>query len=252
MPVVNKQKDWFWLLLNIVLVVVVLAGLASLKALYRYSKSLPASRTITVSAEGKTVVLPDIASFYFSVVNEGSDPEKIAEKNNVVINEALGFVKEEGVEDKDIKTTGYDLSPRYEYDEKRKTSFISGYRLTQTVTVKIRDFTKISKILGVLPGFGINQIGSLSFSVDEPDVYLNEAREQAFKKARAKAEAMARQNGTKIKRVVTFSEFGGGYPPIPIFAKAEIGGFGGDVVAPRIEPGSQEVAVNVSVTYEIW
>jgi uncharacterized protein YggE len=250
MPVVNKQKDWFWLILNIALAVVILLGLASLQVIYRYGKSLPASRTITVSAEGKTVVLPDIASFSFSVVNEGSDPEKIAEKNNVVINEALGFIKEKGVEDKDIKTSGYDLSPRYEYDEKRKTSFISGYRLTQTVTVKIRDFSKISQILGALPGFGINQIGSLSFSVDDPDVYLNKAREQAFQKARVKAEAMAKQNKTKIERVVTFSEFSGGYP-MPIFAKATTNEFNGAAVSPQIEPGSQEVTVNVSVTYEI-
>lgn len=252
MPKTEKSKDWFWLLLNVVLVVLVLAGLVSLKTLYRYGKSLPVSRTITVSAEGKTAVLPDIASFTFSVVAEGKDPDAVAKENNEKINQALSFVKEQGVADKDIKTIGYDLSPVYDYDKDRRTSFISRYRLTQTISVKIRDFSKIGNILGALPGFGINQIGSLSFSVDEPDVYLNQAREQAFQKARAKAEAMAKQNKTRIARVVTFSEFSGGYPPFPIFAKAEIGGFGGDIVAPRIEPGSQEVTVNVSVTYEIW
>lgn len=239
------------MILNIVLVVLVLLGLSSLKALYSYGKSLPASRTITISAEGKTVVLPDIATFFFSVVNEGSNPEILVEKNNTVINKALEFVKGEGVEVKDIKTTGYDLSPRYEYDEKRRTSFISGYRLSQTVTIKLRDFTKISRILAALPSFGINQIGSLTFGVDEPDTYLNEAREQAFQKARAKADAMAKQNNVRIRKVITFSEFNGGYPR-PMYAKAEMDSFGGGVATPpQIEPGSQEVTVNVSVTYEI-
>ena len=247
---IQKQKDWFWMILNVVLVVLILLGLSSLKALYSYGKSLPASRTITISADGKAVVLPDIATFFFSVVNEGNDPEELSAKNNEIINEALGLVKKEGVEDKDIKTTSYDLSPRYNYDEKRRTNFIDGYRLSQTITVKIRDFSKISKILAALPGLGINQIGSLSFGVDEPDTYLNEAREQAFQKAREKADAMAKQNHVRIKKVITFSEFTGGYPR-PMYAKAEIGGFGGDIVAPQIEPGSQEVTVNVSVTYEI-
>lgn len=240
-------------MLDVALVVVVIFGLLAAKALWRYGQSVFPARTISVSAEGKVVVIPDIAKLFFSVVSEGSDPAKIQEDNNKKINSAIEFVKKEGVDLKDIKTAGYNISPRYEYDEKKRTSFISGYTLTQTVSLKIRDFSKIGKIIGALPGLGINQIESLSFDIDDPDKFLNEARKEAFEKARAKADVMAAQNGVKIRRVINFNEFGGGYP-IPYFAKAEVGGgLGGAVSAPPvIEPGSQEVTAQVNVTYEIW
>lgn len=246
-------KHWFWSLLNLTLVVAVLLGAVALKALYRYQGSLYPSRTINVSATGEAVAVPDIAQFSFSVVTEGESPEDVARENTLIMNAAIDFVKKQGVEDEDIKTSGYNLAPRYEYDRNRRQSFITGYTLTQTVSVKIRDFAKIGEILGALPGFGINQVSSLSFDIDDPDKLLNEAREEAFNKAREKAETMAEQNGVKIKRVVTFFESQGGYPPIPVYREAAFG-MGGDFAtapAPSVEPGSQELTVNVSVTYEI-
>jgi uncharacterized protein len=249
----ENAKNWFWGLLNGVLVVGMLLGLVGLQALYKYQRSLYPARTINVSAVGEANVSPDVATLSFSVVSEGEDPEEIATENNEKINEAVEFVKSEGIEAQDIRTTGYNLSPRYEYDEKLRRSFITGYTLTQTVQVKVRDFEKVGTILGRLPELGINQIGSLQFDIDDPEVYLNRARKEAFDKARVKAELMAGQNGVKLGRVVNFSEYQSGPPgPIPYYAEAF--GRGGDVAAvsaPKIEPGSQEVTVSVSVTYEI-
>ncbi len=158
------------------------------------------------------------------------------------------------MEAKDIKTAGYNLNPRYEYNDKTRKSFISGYTLTQTVFVKIRDLAKVGKILSGLPSKGINDISGLSFSIDDPDKFLNEARKEAFEKAMVKAKEMAGYNGVKIRRVVSFNEYGGGYP-ISLYSK-EAFGRGGDLGSPAplptIESGSQEVTVNVNVTYEIW
>ncbi len=249
----ENLKNWFWGLLNGVLAVAILLGLFGLQALYKYQRSLYSARTISVSAVGEANVAPDVAALSFSVVSEGENPEEIAVENNEIINEAIDFVKSEGVEAKDIRTTGYNLSPRYEYDEKLRRSFIVGYTLTQTVQVKVRDFEKVGAILGKLPELGINQIGSLQFDIDDPEVYLNRARKEAFEKARVKAELMAGQNGVKLRRVVNFSEYQSGPPvPLPYYSEAAFGR-GGDVAlsAPKIEPGSQEVTVTVSVTYEI-
>jgi uncharacterized protein YggE len=250
----DSVKNWFWILLNAVLVVAVLLGFSVMLNLWKQNKALFPARNISVNAEGKQVVVPDIATLSFSVVSEGADPGKIQEDNTKKINAAIDFLKKEGVEAKDIKTTGYNLSPRYEYDERRRRSEIVGYTLVQSVEVKIRDFAKISKILAALPDLGINQINGVNFGVDDPEKFLNLAREEAFSKARAKAEAMAKQNGVRIKRVITFNEYGGGYP-IPFFERAV--GIGGDFdvpapLPPVIEPGTQEVTVNVNVVYEIW
>ncbi len=248
------SKRVFWILLNVLLVVASILGLMWAKSVWISSNATVPSRTINITAEGKTLVAPDIAQFSFSVVAEGKDPEKLATDNTAKMNAAIDFVKSQGVEAKDIKTAGYNLSPKYDYDRKTGRSFINGYTLTQTVFVKVRDFAKVGKLIGSLPTYGINDISSLTFDIENPDKFLNEARRQAFEKARAKADAMAKQNGVRISRVINFYESSGGYPR-PYFAEAYAkgGGMGGPVLAPTpaIEPGSQEVTVNVSVTYEI-
>lgn len=249
----ENAKNWFWSLLNGLIAVAILLGLVGLQAVYKYQRSLYPARTISVSAIGEASVAPDVATLSFSVVSEGADPEKIAVENNETINKAIDFVKGEGVEAKDIMTTGYNLSPRYEYDERLRRSFIVGYTLTQTIQTKIRDFEKIGAILGKLPELGINQIGSLQFDIDDPEVYLNRARKEAFDEARVKAELMASQNKVRLGRVVNFSEYQSGPPvPLPYYSEAAFGR-GGDAAlsVPKIEPGSQEVTVTVSVTYEI-
>lgn len=240
----------FWWILDALLVVLILVGFAGARFLREEAATLP-GRTITVSAEGKALAVPDIAQLSFSAVSEGKDPKALQDENTVRMNQAIEFVRSEGVPAKDIKTTGYALSPRYDYDRFSGKSSIFGYSLTQTVSVKIRDFAHIGSILGELPRRGINQIESFNFAVDDPEKHLTEARREAFLNAREKAEAMAGANGVRIARVVTFSESGGGFPP-PYLAMER--GAAVDAQAaplPRVEPGSQELKVQVSITYEI-
>lgn len=216
----------------------------------KLGESLMPSRTISVSAEGKITVEPDIAKLSFSVVSEGIDPEALAQDNIKKMNSAIDFIKSQGVDSKDIKTVQYDLSPRYEYDEKSRKSFISGYQMTQTILVKIRDLVKPAKILSGLPELGINQINSISFDIDEPEKYLAEARNQAFAKAGQKAEQMAKTNNVKLGKIINFSEYQAG-GPILYYETLGLGGAGAVKAAPSIQPGSQEVTVSVSITYEL-
>ena len=217
----------------------------------RYMDSLYPSRTINVSAEGKVTVSPDVAKFSFSVVNEGSDPAKIANDNNAKINKAIDFIKSQGVDAKDIKTISYSLDPNYVYDEKTRRQYLSGYKLTQTVQVKVRDLNKVAVVLAGLPELGINQIGSISFEVDDQEKFLKEARDKAFDKAKTKALEMANKNGVSIRKVINFSEYQNG--PIPYYGAEKAMGMGGAIssVAPSIQPGTQEITVNVNITYEI-
>ncbi len=246
-----KDKKYLQISIISVLVVASLLGLYGIWYLKLSANSLPANRTITVSAEGKSTISPDLARLSFAVISEGKDPEILQSDNAKKMSASIDFVKSEGIDAKDIQTTNYNLQPRYEYDEKKRTSFISGYTLSQTVNVKIRDFTKISPILGKLPSLGINQINGVNFEVENPDKYLNVAREEAFQKAFAKAAAMARQNKVKIGRVITFSEGYGGGIYYPRAMEAVAYGKGGGDIVPPIEPGSEDISVNVSVTYEL-
>lgn len=247
----DNIKQLFWILLNLTLVVVILVGF-SLSGVLRNQVSQ--ARTISVSAEGKVKAVPDIAMVSFSVVSEGKDPKVLQEENTRKMNAAIAFVKAQGIPEKDIQTQQYSLNPNYRWIPEMNKQQWDGYTLTQSVTVKIRDFAKVSSVLAGLPGLGVNQLSGPNFQVEDPEKYLNDAREEAFMKARAKVDAMARQNGVHIRRVVTFSEGGGSYPIMYDMAmKAEVGGMGGAPLPPQptIQPGEQDVTVQVSVTYEI-
>lgn len=247
-----SSKNLFWSLVNLALIVVLIFGLKGL-VFREYTRI---ERIIVVSGEGKITATPDIARISFSMVTEGKNPETIQAENTRKMNAAIAFLKEQGIAEKDIKTSNYSLYPKYDYsrppiilypDGSRQE--IIGYTLTQSVAVKVRDLGKVGKIFSGLTAQGINQIDSLSFDIDDQENVISEARDQAFQKAREKAEAMARSNGVRLGRVVTFAESQSGWPG-PIYLEA---GKGGDAItpAPQIEPGSQEVTVNVSVTYEI-
>ena len=215
----------------------------------KYADSLYSARTINVSAEGKIEVSPDIASLSFSVISEGTSTEDIYTDNTDKMNATVEFIKSEGIEEKDIKTTQYSLSPKYEYDEETRKTFISGYTLTQTVSVKVRDLTKVAEVLGGLPPLGINQIGNVSFTVENQEQYLTEARNQAFKKAKIKALQMASANGTVLGKIIGFSEYQGS----TYYPKGAVLGMGGEgsVSLPQIEPGTQEISIQVNITYAL-
>ena len=217
----------------------------------RYMDSLYTARTISVSAEGKVEASPDTANFSFSVVSESSSSETISADNINKMNAAIEFIKSKGIDEKDIKTTGYNLSPKYEYNKDKKQTFISGYTLTQTVSVKVRDLTKVAEVLGGLPGLGVNNISDISFTIDDSEQYLTQARNQAFEKAKIKASQMASVNGVALGGIINFSE----YQSSAYYYKGAALGMGGGEAAsipvPQIQPGTQEINVQVNITYAL-
>ena len=246
-----KKEDIIYSWSRIVFMWAGVVGVVSLACAARsWSSSIAPSRTIMASAEGTAIVKPDIAIVSFSVISEGKNATTIQDDNTHKMNEAVALVKSFGVDPRDIQTSSYDLSPKYRYEQKSGISSIEGYQITQTVTVKVRNLDNAAKIVGGLPGVGVNQISGPSFGVEDVDSYLASARAEAFAKARAKAEALAKAAGVSIGKVVTFSESSGGGYPSPMYAKA--GGMGRDMVSmPEFQPGSEEAKVTVSVTFEI-
>lgn len=271
-------------------VAVLIFAYAAVSYVNSYGKSIQPSsfRSFSVTAEGKTVSIPDVAAFSFTVLTEGGkDLAGLQAKNTESMNNAIDFVKGQGVEIKDIKTSYYNVNPRYEnyscYDKpvdeiydggdltahsvatppvapgSQKTvntcppPAIVGYTITQSVDVKIRDFKKISDIMSGVVTNGANQVGSLSFTTDDPTAVQDEARAEAIAKAKVKAEAMAKAGGFRIGRLLGITD--GGYSPYSYRSYDSYGvSAESKVVAaptPTIEPGSQETTINVTLQYEI-
>jgi len=249
-----------------IIIGILLFAIVALQYVDSYSKSIEPSsfRSFSVSGEGKSVAIPDIAEFSFSVITQGGTDIETLERENVEkTNAAIDFVKANGVEDKDIKTQNFRLEPRYQHFSCPRSFFeeakpcppseIVGYTVAQSVLVKVRDFGTIGKILSGVVQEGANSVSQLAFTLDDRDAKETEARTEAIKKAQEKARAIAEAGGFKIGRLLSIQE--GGSPVFPPYAYIESldRGTGGGLSAPvpSIEPGSQEVKVNVVLRYEI-
>src|SRR3990167_9123355 len=115
----TKIKDYLGMA---IIVGVLAAGYASLSYVNTYSKIAEPSafRQFSVNGEGKEVVIPDVAQFTFSVITEGGkEIDKLQKENTERANRAIAVAKTAGVEDKDIKTEGYNVEPRYQTSECR-------------------------------------------------------------------------------------------------------------------------------------
>lgn len=260
----NNVKNWLGIA-GILALVVWAYGFTNIVG--TIARAVPAQNSMSVDGEGKVVAIPDIAQFSYSVISEGGkDIAKLQKDNTDKGNKIIALLKSNGVEAKDIKTSSYDISPRYTTYNCYQTqiysstapvkpcppSEISGYTVTQSVSVKVRDFKKISALLGGVATLGANDVSSLSFTVEDPDLLKTEARAEAIAKARAKAQAMAKAGGFSLGRLLAVDEGSNRnyYEYAPMMSKA-MDASGAGAPSPTVEPGSQDIVVNVTLRYEI-
>ncbi len=218
----------------------------------------PVYNTIMVSGLGEVVGAPDIASVSFSVKTESLSIAEAQKDVTDKVARIVEYLKENGVKEKDIKTSGYNIYPRYEYlrsyvypyDSTGRQN-LAAYVVNESVSIKIRDLASAGKIIGGLGELGANEVSGLSFGFEDDEGMMAEARALAIKDARAKAKKLSLDLGVSLGRIVNFSE-GGFYP----YAKMEAFGRGGDMamadssIVP-INPGENKIISNVTITYEI-
>jgi len=215
--------------------------------------------TITVTATGKAAAAPTVGQISFTVTETAEVVKDAQDAATTKTNAALAALKEVDIKEADITTSGYSVYPQHENQQpcypgvicNRGEAKITGYQVSQTIEVKIRDLERIGETLGKIGSAGVQTISGPNFSFDDDSGVKEEARAGAIKDAREKARVLAKQLGVSLGPIVNFSENGAGYP-IPYFAK------GGDMmalssaeVAPTLPVGEQETAVTVSITYEI-
>ena len=217
---------------------------------YQFS-SLPQNypQEITITGEGKVFVKPDIALVKLGVKTETEKSADAVSQNNEKMNEIIKAVKTLGVDDKDIKTSAYNLYPVYDYTEKGRV-FV-GYTLDQQINVKIRNFDAISDILDKATEKGANTISDLQFTVDDLEKAKAEARQKAIEQAKEKASVLASQAGLTITKLVNISE-GYASSPQPMYGMGSASDMLEKVsVAPTIETGQSEINTTVYLTYRV-
>lgn len=202
--------------------------------------------TITASGEGKIYAKPDIGEINVGVTNEAKTVAEAQTQSTNAINKIVAFLKSAGVEEKDIKTTNYNINPVYDYAKGKQV--LRGYQVSQNLGVKIRNLEKSGDILAGATENGANIVGGINFTIDNPDSLKEQARSQAIAQAKDKAAKLAVQLGISLGKLINYSE-SGTQPPI-FYAKSMAEGIGG-APSPEIPTGENEIIVDVSITYEI-
>lgn len=206
------------------------------------------SDTFQVSGDGMVEVKPDVALVTVGVSANGPTVKAAQDQLNGAINKVSQAIKQLGVDDKDIKTTNYNINPTYDYLSGSQR--ITGYTSSSNLSIKVRQIDKANAVIDAATQSGANQVGGVSFDVDNKDRAENEAREKAVSEAKKKAEQAAKIAGFKLGRIINYQENFGGYPvPLPY----ALGTAESKVPTPQtqVEPGSTELRVTVTLSFEI-
>ena len=214
------------------------------------SVNLQNQNQITVSGEGKIYAKPDVALVSLGVTTTGTTVAEVTKSNTDRMNAVIEAVKNLKIDEKDIQTTNYNLNPLYNWTEKYGNVF-QGYTLEQNIQVKIRDFTKIGDVLSGATTKGANLVGSLQFTIDNPEQFKEQARAAAIKQAKANAQNLAKESGIGLGKLINVYE---GYNSVPVTynsAKAMGGGVADSAPVPTVQPGQQEIDITINLTYQV-
>lgn len=206
--------------------------------------------TFSVSGEGKVTLVPDVAVVSVGVTAQGTTVTRVQQELNTKINAMSDAIKKLGVDSKDIKTSYYNISPVYDYSP--STQKITGYQANSNLTIKVRKIDNANAVIDAATAQGANQVGGVHFDVDDKTKAENQARVAAVADAKTKADAAAKAAGFTLGRVINYSEGGGASPRPMMYDAAKSALPMADGGAPtQVEPGSSELTVNVTLSYEI-
>lgn len=220
----------------------------------------PATDVITVNGDGQATLAPDVARVSFTVENTSATVAGAQDATTKQANAAIDYVKSQNIAEKDIKTLSYNISPQYSYPNPCTAGAacppyggspkVTGYRVSQTVQVTVRDLSAVGTLLGGLGKLSVQNVSGPDFALDDSTAGYNAARADAIEKAKIQANQLAKQLGVRLGKIVNYSESSGGYAVPTMY------GMGGDravkaEATPTVPVGENTYNASVSITYEI-
>jgi uncharacterized protein YggE len=216
----------------------------------------PGNAVLTLSADGRSTRTPDLAVFSAGVTTQAKTAGAALSENADRMNAVITALKASGIAERDIQTSNLSVNPVYGQPRADSNGNVSGdpviigYQANNQVEVKQRKIGNYGKTIDTLVEAGANQVSGPSFQLDNPDAASDEARIDAMKKARARADLYARAAGLTVKRILTISE-GGGYSPQPMVMYARAEKMMASGAPSPVAAGEVQVGANVTVTFEL-
>jgi hypothetical protein len=236
--------------------VIILSVFILLFLFFKFGPKIPISvltqekgQPLVVEGTGKVTAPYDNAKITVGVSDSGPVLSEVVKSVNTKSKNLTEALKKEGVSDKNIKTTAYNIHPQYDYNV--TPNKINGYQVNISYEITVEEIDNLNKIVDAATVSGANNVGGITFDVNEKTKTekLQEAREIAAKEAKLKAEGLAKAAGISLGKVINISESQGISPrPIPMYAALKENST--DTSA-NIQTGENEISVTVSLSFEI-
>lgn len=216
------------------------------------AQETPQTATLTAEGVGAAMGTPDTAIINIGVTSRAETPSEALEANSNDMQSVIDTIRAAGVDESDISTSGFSISPVYANTSSsarpieggdNQQAGIVGYTVTNQVTVRIRDLDSSGGVLDQVVAAGANQINGIRFDFAEPQPMQDEAMANAIADARRKAEIMAEAAGVELIRIISVSAYGSN--PQPQFDMMRAAN------SVPIVAGEQAITANATVTYEI-
>jgi len=210
---------------------------------------------MTLTGIGKVTGTPDMAVINSGVSTFGKSARIALDANTAAMNELFELFENAGIERKDIQTSQFSIQPQYVYSDQRDENGyplpprINGYRVSNTLSVKIRNLDDLGPLLDGAINVGANRIDSISFAIDDPKPLLDEARRAAMSDAIAKARLFANTANVELGNIISISE-GTGSPTPKFETLALVRGAGDDNPVP-VATGELVFTKTVSVVWKL-
>ncbi len=218
----------------------------------------PNTSTITVTGEGTATAVPDTATITFSVQQTAADVATAQTALTKKINDALASVKAAGISSDDVTTTNFTVSPHYTTPScppgvmcPNTNSTITGYDVSEDVSVNVHDTSKVATVLDGLAKAGVSNVSGPDFVVGDTQAVEAQARAKAIQNAQKDAQVLATQLHMHLGKVTDFEDTtDSGGNPRPMMAAAGVAS-APDQATPTIPVGQNTYTKDVSITYEV-
>ncbi len=205
-------------------------------------------RKISVTGEGTSYAVPDTATIQSGVVTQSKTAKEALQANSAAVVKMLDELKNMGIDEKDLQTSRFNVNPVYDRGPRgQEEPKVTGYRVTNQVAVKVRDISQLGTLLDKVVDAGGNQISGIQFELDDENAVINQARVNAVKDARARADLYAAAAGVKVGNVISISEVSFNQPQ-PMYRLGVMESRAGSV---PVEAGQQAFTASVRVEFEL-
>jgi len=211
---------------------------------------------INVVGEGRVSLAPDTAMLTLTVTREAPTAKQALKENSAAMSKVLDAMRDEGIEKRDLQTSGFGIQPRYVYPgnrdgDKPQTPKIVGYTVRNTLSVRVRDIARVGAVLDTSVQLGVNEGGQIELTNDDPSAAIDQAREAAVKDALARARTLASAAGVKIGEILDISEsYHHPAPAQKFMARSEMA-VAADAAAVPVASGENTYSVRVNIAVAI-